>query len=196
MPWEERTNKACDLVLQALAKNMVVLIHCKAGLQRSGTFGAVLLAIIEGMSWEQGMHEVMAKRMVYTDKHRKVVEKIGAKLELTNYVVEYTHRDEWDKLRTYFRSRDHDSDAEVPPRTCTHFRAYVRSPGVPAIGLHLCVALWSPRACGRNTGILEQGPPMRRTRPRQTMGGVPVSRCPDKLLLSLCSRRLPKMNIA
>ena len=103
MPWEERANHATDLVFKILAENKVVLLHCRAGMHRAGTYGGSLVAIMYGMLWEKGMRVVISQRKRYTDWDKQVCFHIGEDLELQNFVTEYTHRDEWELRWAFFR---------------------------------------------------------------------------------------------
>ena len=103
MPWEERANHATDLVFKILAENKVVLLHCRAGKTRAGTYGGSLVAIMHGMLWEKGMRVVISQRKRYTDWDKQLCSQIGEDLELQNFVTEYTHRDEWELRWAFFR---------------------------------------------------------------------------------------------
>jgi protein-tyrosine phosphatase len=118
-PWKERAYNACDLVLTTLSQNLVVLIHCRAGLHRAGTFGGTLLAIMLSLEYDEGMQTVMnlrdRHRKVYTDYHKNIVFEISKKLNLKRWVAEYTQSPKWHSaLRDFFLCSDSESESEAP----------------------------------------------------------------------------------
>ena len=99
--------KALDLILWALFRGRVVLLHCKGGRHRAGVVAGTTLAIVYDLTWSRGMAIVIDKRSsMYSEADRRIVKEIAQHLELHEFVIDYCRTDEWAEVASFFRDTD------------------------------------------------------------------------------------------
>ena len=77
LPWERRVTHAMSLIVDFLKDDRVVLLHCKAGKHRSGFEGAMTLALMRDLTWDQAKKIMFETRGFYSHRDKQIITELG-----------------------------------------------------------------------------------------------------------------------
>ena len=81
--WQQRVEACVLFVLQGLGEaNSNTLLHCKSGRHRSGSFGSLVLALVEGTSFKQAMEKYFEVRQLTQHQDQNIVKTLAHRLDL------------------------------------------------------------------------------------------------------------------
>ena len=89
LPWERRVRHAMSLILNFLKEGRVVLLHCKAGKHRSGFVGAVTLAVLRNLTWDQARDILFETRGFYTCFDKQIIAQMGHDLDTQGFIQDF-----------------------------------------------------------------------------------------------------------
>ena len=89
LPWERRVTHAMSLIVDFLKDDRVVLLHCKAGKHRSGFVGAVTLAVLRNLTWDQARDMLIETRGFYNSHDKQIITQMGRHLDAQGFIQDF-----------------------------------------------------------------------------------------------------------
>ena len=92
--WHQRMHRSVEFCLTASAESNDVLAHCLSGRHRSGAFASLIVALLNGTSYNDGLDTYFEKRQLLSqrdvDKVRGIAEKLGLCILVESIRSEYS----------------------------------------------------------------------------------------------------------
>jgi len=153
LPWERRMTHAMSLILRFLKDGQVVLLHCKAGKHRSGFEGALTLALIRDLTWDNARQTLFETRGFYECRDKQIITDMGKQLQAQDFIRKFRCTREWGEVRAAFTGDSTPQVFKARGFSCfTAFRCFSTTPHTHR----------SPgRRGGRNIGQANAGKPPR-----------------------------------
>ena len=124
---------AMSHIIRFFKDNLVVLLHCKAGKHRSGFEGAMTLALMRDLTWDQAKNVLFETRGFYSHRDKQIITELGQNLKAQDFLREFHRTNDWGDVRAAFRG-------DLAPKVFCKARGFSFShmlSGVPARRLSL-----------------------------------------------------------
>ena len=89
LPWERRVTHAMSLIVDFLKDDRVVLLRCEAGKHRSGFVGALTLAVLRNLTWDEAKDILIETRGFYNSHDKQIITQMGRHLDAQGFVQDF-----------------------------------------------------------------------------------------------------------